>query len=225
MAEEAGEGGSKVTSRITDLRTLRAIAHPTRLRLYEVLMAGGPATAARLSEYVHGAPGSLSYHLRQLAHYGYIEEASELCTDGRERWWRAIPGGIRFSNADFQDSRGAHEALAAARQALVARQLERLHAWQARGVARFGPQWEDASIATDTAIYLTPEELQQLRTEMYELVARWGEYSRQAVKDGSARPLGDTDSDREQVFIFTHAFPVEDWPPARPDPAPPTHGD
>jgi len=30
--------------------------------------------------------GATSYHLRQLAHYGYIEEAPTKA--GRERWWR-----------------------------------------------------------------------------------------------------------------------------------------
>jgi len=69
-----------------------------------VLVVGGPATAARLARDVPGAPGGLSYHLRQLATHTFIEEAPELASDGRERWWRAIPGGIQWSDEDLEGS-------------------------------------------------------------------------------------------------------------------------
>src|SRR5688572_439341 len=105
------------------MQTLKAIAHPVRLQLYEALATLGPATATQLAPIVPGAPGSLSYHLRQLARYGYIEEAPELGQDGRERWWRAIPGGVRWSAADFPDSPAAHEAMAAAQSVLTARHM------------------------------------------------------------------------------------------------------
>lgn len=218
MAKDPQTTGAKTTARITDLRTLRAIAHPVRLRLYEVLATGGPATASKLSAYVPGAPGSLSYHLRQLAEYGYIEEAPELGSDGRERWWRAIPGGVRWSNADFEDQPAGREALASAQQVLVARQLERLHAWQARGAEQWGPDWAAAAVATDTVLYLNLAELREFSADLYAVIKKWGDTSR-ASQDRSpgARPTGEA---REQVFVFTHAFPFDDRPvPSRSTPA------
>ncbi|MEU7819711.1 helix-turn-helix domain-containing protein [Catellatospora sp. NPDC049133] len=216
MAKEPRATAAKTTARITDLRTLRAIAHPVRLRLYEVLATGGPATASKLSAYVPGAPGSLSYHLRQLAEHGYIEEAPELGKDGRERWWRAIPGGVRWSNADFEGQPAGREALASAQQVLVARQLERLHAWQAAGAEQWGPDWAGAAVATDTVLHLSLDELREFAADLHAVMNKWGEASRAATQ-GARR--GD-DTDREQVFVFTHAFPFDDRPgPSRGSPA------
>ncbi len=209
----------RTTGSITDPRTLRAIAHPIRMRLYEVLTTGGPATAAKLSAYVQGAPGSLSYHLRELAEYGFIEEAPDPGRDKRERWWRAIPGGVRWSPADFLANPAQREALASANQALVARQLQRLHGWQSSGVEQWGPGWADVAIATDTMLYLNQEELQQLADELGAIIAAWGERSRQQRKADDSSGAQEDGKDREQVFVFTHAFPFADKPVLKPPPA------
>ncbi|MEU6413619.1 helix-turn-helix domain-containing protein [Microbispora sp. NPDC046933] len=188
------------TARITDPKTLKVIAHPARLRLYEVLVAGGPATAAQLARHVAGAPGSLSYHLRQLAAHGFIEEAPDLGSDGRERWWRAIPGGVRWSPEDFEDSPGAREVAATAQRVLTGRHIDRLEEWLATGPRRWGPTWASAARSTDTVLRLDPDELRELGDELDAVIARWAN-----------RP--DDGSDREQVFLFLHAFPIEGSPP------------
>jgi hypothetical protein len=61
---------------------VRALAHPLRLELLDLLRFEGPATATLMARRV----GESSYHLRQLARYGYIEETP--CQGGRERWRR-----------------------------------------------------------------------------------------------------------------------------------------
>ncbi len=191
---------SKKTGRITDPMVLKIIAHPARLRLYEVLVAGGPATAAQLAKHVPGAPGSLSYHLRQLAAHGFIEEAPDLCKDGRERWWRAIPGGVRWSPEDFADSPGAQEVAASAQRVLVGRHIERLQEWLAEGPQRWGPTWASAAQSTDSVLRLTPKELRELGEELDAVIARWAK-----------RPKS---SGHEQVFLFLHAFPIAGPAPA-----------
>ena len=208
MAKNTQVTAPRTTRSITDPHTLRAIAHPVRMRLYELLVTGGPATASKLSAHVPAAPGSLSYHLRELAEYGYIEEAPELSHDKRERWWRAIPGGVRWSPSDFLDNPAEREALASAQQVLVARQLQRLHSWHTDGAEQWGPGWADAAIAVDTLLDLNQEELHQLGGELDAVIARWAERSRQRRKDSSGS--GDQAQGREQVFVFTHAFPFAD---------------
>jgi DNA-binding transcriptional ArsR family regulator len=208
MAKKTQASGPNSTAAITDPRTLRAIAHPVRMRLYELLVTGGPATAAKLSAYVDGAPGSISYHLRQLAEHGYIQEAPEMSTDSRERWWRAVPGGVRWSPADFLDKPADQEVLAMAQQTLVTRQLERLHAWQVGGVQQWGVRWAAAAIATDTVLYLNPDELEAMAEDLSAVISRWSDRSR-FHKDQQGPH--DTD-DRQQVFTFTHAFPITDKP-------------
>src|SRR3954470_4620267 len=73
---------------VTDVRALRALAHPLRSRLLGQLRLNGPATASRLGRVFGESSGSTSYHLRQLAAYGFVEEVEGQGT-ARERWWRA----------------------------------------------------------------------------------------------------------------------------------------
>ena len=60
---------------ITDARTLRALSHPVRLALIEQLTIGGPMTATEVGELIGESPTTCSFHLRQLAKYGFVEEA------------------------------------------------------------------------------------------------------------------------------------------------------
>ena len=91
-----GEG----TCEITTEAALHALAHPLRLRLLGLLRIDGPATASGLAKRVGESSGSTSYHLRQLAVAGFIEEAPELGTK-RERWWRAAHRETSWSPAQF----------------------------------------------------------------------------------------------------------------------------
>ena len=45
-----------------------------------------------------------SYHLRQLASHGFIEEAPELAEDGKQRWWRASHERTSWSTVEFLDT-------------------------------------------------------------------------------------------------------------------------
>jgi DNA-binding transcriptional ArsR family regulator len=71
----------------TDSGAMRALTHPLRLDLLELLAANGPATAAGCGRALGVAQANCSFHLRQLAKYGYVQEA-EQGTDKRERRWR-----------------------------------------------------------------------------------------------------------------------------------------
>jgi DNA-binding transcriptional ArsR family regulator len=68
---------------------MRALAHPVRLRILE-LLAQAPSTATKLAAEIGDSTGSTSYHLRALAKAGLIEEDAERGR-GRERWWRRRP--------------------------------------------------------------------------------------------------------------------------------------
>jgi DNA-binding transcriptional ArsR family regulator len=72
---------------ISDPRTIRALAHPLRLDLLQLLGAGGPATAAQCGRVLGASQASCSFHLRQLAKYGFVEDAGS-GRDRRERQWR-----------------------------------------------------------------------------------------------------------------------------------------
>src|SRR5579862_8518083 len=72
---------------ISDPKAIRALAHPLRLDLLELLSATGPATAAHCGRVLGQSQASCSFHLRQLAKYGFVEEAVP-GKDKRERRWQ-----------------------------------------------------------------------------------------------------------------------------------------
>ena len=78
---------NRPTIRVTDPKALRAMAHPIRLSLIGVLRPEGPLTATQAGELIGESSASCSFHLRQLAKYGLVEEAGG--GKGRERPWRA----------------------------------------------------------------------------------------------------------------------------------------
>src|SRR3954449_2802661 len=81
---------------------LRALSHPTRLKMLMLLRLEGPATATQLAQQLKLNTGATSYHLRQLAEHGFIEEDGER-GDARDRWWKAAHESTR-ANLDKQTS-------------------------------------------------------------------------------------------------------------------------
>ena len=73
---------------VTEPDVLRAVAHPLRRRLLDVLRVDGPQTASLLAEHTGEAVGNVSHHVRVLQRAGLVEAAPELARDRRERWWR-----------------------------------------------------------------------------------------------------------------------------------------
>src|SRR5690349_25088817 len=90
------EQGSGAGARITDARTLRALAHPARIEIVDHLSTtGASVTATECAELVGLSPSATSYHLRELAKYGLVEQAPSR-GDGRERLWRAVNASLRI---------------------------------------------------------------------------------------------------------------------------------
>ncbi|MFI1211353.1 ArsR/SmtB family transcription factor [Streptomyces sp. NPDC020802] len=88
-------GTGHAPGEISDLGALRALAHPRRQSVLQHLTVHGPATSATLARALQLNTGATSYHLRELARYGFVEETGANGR-GRERWWRAVPGDRRF---------------------------------------------------------------------------------------------------------------------------------
>lgn len=175
-----------------------------RIRLYELLTVEGPATVSQLAEKLGAMVGTLSYHLRQLESYGYIEEAPELAHDRRERWWRAIPGGMRWSTVALEETPGGREASAAAERVLLGRQIGRLRGWREHA-DEWDPAWREAAYSTDMLFSLSSAELAAFAGELSALVHTWAERTRQKIdRDGAKAP----DGDRTLVYFLAHAFPL-----------------
>src|SRR4051794_38963397 len=109
---------------LRDPRVLRAMAHPFRLRLLDLIVRRGTLTSAEAADATGETTGSCSFHLRQLAKYGFIEPAEP--RDGRERPWKRVAGGERIPD---QVSPEAARAATEAMKIVVDRALAELLDW------------------------------------------------------------------------------------------------
>lgn len=181
-----------------DPRNLRGLAHPLRIRLLGALRENGPATASKLAQQLGESSGATSYHLRQLAAHGFVEEDRERGR-GRERWWRSAHEGTQLDAvAELvrnPETRGAVD--------LLLHELATIHAQRlATAIGemhRLSPEWLAASNISDFRLRLTAEEAGQMAREMSELVERWRRQPGEAVPE-----------DAEPVVVQVHSFPVSE---------------
>ncbi len=89
-----------VEREVLGLEAIRLLAHPLRRRI-ELEMRKGPVSATSLALALGVSTGLTSYHLRQLAKYGFVEEIPGHGR-GRERWWRFVPKDRRFPDRPDQ---------------------------------------------------------------------------------------------------------------------------
>ena len=57
---------------LSDPKAMRALAHPARLTILELLRAEGTTTATRCASEIGSSPQAASYHLRALAKWGLM---------------------------------------------------------------------------------------------------------------------------------------------------------
>lgn len=190
----------QTTRPATTIEALRVIAHPVRINLYELLVEHGRSTVSELAARAGLAVGSVSYHLQQMQKAGLAKDSAIRGADKRQHWWEAVPGGLRWSPADFLQSPSGREISSLGQQALAERRLRRLAHWQ-RTWPEWGEEWADAALGTDVAIALTPQELAEMGAELQEVVRRW------AARTGTSSP-DSSPADRRNVFVHIDAFPV-----------------
>ncbi len=57
------------------VKALAALAQPTRLAVYRLLVAAGPE--GRIAEKVKASPAAMSFHFKALSHAGLVERRQE----------------------------------------------------------------------------------------------------------------------------------------------------
>ena len=197
---EAGQGPRAGYMReISDARELRALAHPVRMQLYEVLALHDSLTATQASKLVGGSPSSVAYHLRTLAKYGYVEEAND--GTGRERPWRMAEIGFSFSEEKSTDPETKAAAEALSRQ-LFKRWLERREDYK-RGRERWPAEVREAAGDWNMVLFGTVEEFRELQESMFTLAQKYHD----RIKNPELRPEG---SRIFELQLFTH--PIDTSP-------------
>lgn len=165
---DAPAGGRNIHN--INARTLRTLAHPLRIRLLNALREFGPATASGLGERLGESSGATSYHLRQLAESGLVEDAPEL-GKGRERWWRSVHDGTMVETAGFRthadpEVRGAIDVVL---HETATTHAQELNTWL--GTMDEWPQeWQRSWDMSDFKLRLTPELAQELYEKLHDVV-------------------------------------------------------
>ena len=167
---------------VSDPRVLRAVAHPLRASLLGLLRAEGPSTASRLGQRTGESSGSTSYHLRQLAGCGLVEEVPGEGT-GRERWWRARHRSTRWSTEEVASRPGGREVVEEMTSQVLATQ-RRVLAAHAEQREQLSEAWRDATSLNDWALRLSPAAAGELVDELNAVVARW-----RAEREEPGQPL------------------------------------
>lgn len=189
------EANMEQPRQITDAQTMRALAHPVRMDLLDLLRREGQITASRAAEALDESPGNMSWHLQTLAKYGFVEETGD--GKGRSRPWRLVSANNRF-RADVDDP-----AAGAAGDALVnqyiSRAVEKQHQWMAER-ARYSEEWRDKGAFLNGSLsYLTPAEVAQISDEIVAIFHRYNDRDEPSNRPEGALPV--------QVTAFGHPLP------------------
>ena len=143
---------------LADPQTLRALAHPIRLALLEALELHEPLTATQAGELIGEPPNTCSFHFRQLAKYGFIEEAEP--APGRSTA-RGVARRCGCISPTFTTTPRPRLPRAELDRMLRARYFARLEAFYASR-ADYPRAWQETTGASQAVLHVTPEELRTI---------------------------------------------------------------
>ncbi len=184
--------------RTIDLESLKALAHPLRVKIFDVLSTYGAFTASGLAERLGESSGATSYHLRQLEKHGFVREVEDRGV-GRERWWERTPGGITLGSAEAKKSLAGREATQLVVREWTSNRERVLGEFLERGIDELSDNWVEASVVSLTSVFVTAEELGEFSERYMAMVAEFAATHRDQRTPGS-RP----------VQLQFHGFPVID---------------
>jgi hypothetical protein len=174
---------------------MRAMTHPVRLALIEALSLEGPLTATQAGELIGEPPNTCSFHFRQLAKYGFVEEAGP--APGRSRPWRLVStSGMHFT--DLHEDPATAIAARELDSMLREHHLARLDAFYATR-SSLPREWQEVTGGSQLALYLTPAELRQIDEEVMAILDRYLD----RLADPERRPEGSAPID---ILLFAFPF-------------------
>lgn len=175
---------AEATGSTADPTALRALAHPVRWKLIDVLASEGTATATRCSELLGESTATCSYHLGILAKYGYISRV--VGRDWRDKPWRLASPDLNLSSSGL-DREGAAAARAAA-AAFVDFEMTWLKESLRHSVDEPG-QWRRASKIMSATARLTAEESQQAAAEIQAILDEYSRRGQDEERPGGSRQV------------------------------------
>ena len=178
-----------------DPQKLRALAHPLRWRLLDVLLDEGSATATRCSQLLGESVASCSYHLNFLAKYGYVEEAPGVY--GRRKPWRLTDAEQNLSGAAAGPDGEVAEREAV--EAFLDHEFDRIKE-RLRHAGTEPDEWREATAVSGVTVPLTVAEAREVSQALEAVLRRY-----------TARTTGDEPTPAAtrltRIFIATSVAP------------------
>jgi DNA-binding transcriptional ArsR family regulator len=181
-----------------DLVTLKALAHPLRVQIFDTLSIYGSFTASGLAERLGESSGATSYHLRQLEKHGLVREVAGKGTS-RERWWERTPGSVNIGSPDATATPAGRSAATMIFRQMRYNEDKLLTDFVERAVDELPEEWHESAAVATLNTRLTAEQLQKFAVEVMALTEKYVmPFKHQNVP--GARP----------VHVVFNAFPVID---------------
>ncbi|WP_100813114.1 winged helix-turn-helix domain-containing protein [Microbacterium lacus] len=166
-AASADAGAPTREVRVLSVGELRALAHPLRIEIYDILSQFGPQTASSLGEQLGESSGVTSYHLRALAKHDLIREVPERGT-ARERWWERPRGTVSMSNPDAAKTPAGRAATEIVTSEFYRKRHEQL--MQFISASMHSDEDEEPGLLTTASARLTREQFDDLSSRIEALI-------------------------------------------------------
>ena len=167
---------------ITAPKAMRALAHPVRLAILDLLRRNGPASATELAPAAGASPSVVSWHLRHLASFGLVRD-SEPSADRRYRRWEAV-GGFRFEVPERADDVEGRSAARLLSELMFLQAGEVPVRWLTVTEPRLDPLWRRLAGVSNTGVVVSADELAAIQAELENVLAPY------VTRDLIARPPG-----------------------------------
>lgn len=157
-----------------DPSVLKAISHPVRNRILGELSAAGSSRAADIARELDIPANQASFHLRQLAKYGLVEEDPDAGRDKRDRVWRLVHADGFTVNLSDMAGAGGDQVVDVYRRNLATR----AHQIVTAALSSDPPDKDRHQTISDHALKLTRLEAKDLAEEVDQLVRSWADRTR-----------------------------------------------
>lgn len=170
-----------------DAGALRALAHPLRVEIYDVLSQYGPQTSSSLAARLGESSGSMSYHLRALAKQDLIREAKGRGS-GRERWWERPRGSVTFSNPEVMETPAGRATSQIVMSEYFRRRHDQLMRYINDNFSEHPDEWKEGALLSTSTARLTEAQASALSVKIQALIDETVELYRDQQGEG-VRPV------------------------------------
>jgi DNA-binding transcriptional ArsR family regulator len=145
---------------------MRALSHPVRLDLLELLATHGPLTASEAAVLLDQTPANMSWHFRKLAEHGFVRQTQGR---GRLRPWKIVAESLSWGDD------AADPTVAAALYDIA---LDREFGGLRRALAtaeQESQEWRDTISVHQRRLWLTADEASELGRQLEELLSTYAD--------------------------------------------------